>query len=95
MSRTNLIVNGTEVRHRDALNGTRERSGCRCQHEAALRPAQSEQVTLRLTDLIQLYRTFGCDFFYILIFKYNNKKYVFGVISFHFLLGYCEILHSF
>uniref|UniRef100_A0A8C1XPP5 Family with sequence similarity 241 member A n=1 Tax=Cyprinus carpio TaxID=7962 RepID=A0A8C1XPP5_CYPCA len=47
MSRTNLIVNGTEVRHRDALNGTRERSGCRCQHEAALRPAHSEQNDLR------------------------------------------------
>lgn len=47
MSRTNRIVNDTEARHRNALNGTRERSGCRCQHEATVRPAHSEQTDLR------------------------------------------------
>lgn len=42
----NRTVNDTEARHRDALNGTRERSGCRCQHEAAFRPAHREQTDL-------------------------------------------------
>lgn len=50
MSRINPIVNETEARHRDALNGTRERSGCRCQHEAAVRPAHRGQV--RVSNLI-------------------------------------------
>ncbi|XP_043085429.1 uncharacterized protein FAM241A-like [Puntigrus tetrazona] len=47
MSRSNRTANDTEVRPRDALNATRERSGCRCQHEAPVRQANSEQNDFR------------------------------------------------
>uniref|UniRef100_A0A673IVP8 DUF4605 domain-containing protein n=2 Tax=Sinocyclocheilus rhinocerous TaxID=307959 RepID=A0A673IVP8_9TELE len=47
MSRTNRIVNNSEVRHRDVFCGTRDRGGCQCQHEAAVRPAHSEQNDFR------------------------------------------------
>ncbi|KAG1950767.1 uncharacterized protein FAM241A [Pimephales promelas] len=47
MSSTNRIVNDTEVRHRDVLCGTRDRSGCHCQRERAVRPTHSEQNDLR------------------------------------------------
>ncbi|XP_073691205.1 uncharacterized protein FAM241A [Garra rufa] len=47
MSRTNRIVHDTEVRHSDVLCGTRNRSRCHCEHEAAVRPAHREQNDLR------------------------------------------------
>ncbi|NP_001018611.1 uncharacterized protein FAM241A [Danio rerio] len=43
MSNTNRIVNDAETRHhRDFLTGTRERSGCRHQHERAVKHTHRE-----------------------------------------------------
>ncbi|XDV50099.1 hypothetical protein PO909_019213 [Leuciscus waleckii] len=47
MSSTNRIVNDTEGRHRDVLSGTRDRSGCHCQRERAVRPTHSALNDLR------------------------------------------------
>uniref|UniRef100_A0A8C2CUW2 Family with sequence similarity 241 member A n=1 Tax=Cyprinus carpio TaxID=7962 RepID=A0A8C2CUW2_CYPCA len=47
MSSPKRIVNDSEVLPRDVLSGTRGPGGRQCQHEAALRPAHSEQNDFR------------------------------------------------
>lgn len=81
MSSTNRIVNDAEVRHRDVLCGTRDRSGCHCQSERAVRPTHSALV--RLSDLITALTILHLN----IIIHFLDLHVCFYLPIFHFLLG--------